>query len=126
MPGLPGLGDRPGGDAPGIADPPGDLADRGGQSSAAPATVWTLAEVCSTAAAALRGWFARRCPDPGDRGTINPIAEPVWSFKPLPGTTRVVFDTAPEAQHHLALHPNIAYIGPAENGSARYRIDFTG
>ena len=46
---------------------------------------------------------------------------PSWSFAPIPKTA-AVFSSAPQARDHLK--SPIHYIGPGEDGFARYRIDF--
>ena len=54
-------------------------------------------------------------------GSVRTPVFPTWSFAPAAGTT-AVFDSAPQALHHLA-HP-ISHLGPGKDGFATYRIRF--
>lgn len=60
-----------------------------------------------------------------EKGTIDPLAEPVWSFKPVPGASNVVFQSAPAAQRYLEQVRHATYVGAADGGFAKYRIDLS-
>ncbi len=60
-----------------------------------------------------------------ETGTIDPLAQPVWSFAPVPGATSVLFESAPAARADLDRVKHAAYVGPAEGGFATYRIDLS-
>jgi hypothetical protein len=56
-----------------------------------------------------------------DRRTIDPSADGNWSFAPLAGPVEAVFESAPAAQELVA--GRTRYLGPGDNGFARYAID---
>ncbi|WP_445680968.1 bifunctional 2',3'-cyclic-nucleotide 2'-phosphodiesterase/3'-nucleotidase [Radicibacter daui] len=57
-----------------------------------------------------------------DKGTINPSADNNWSFAPVAGVTKALFDSSPNAQAYAASLKNVTYVGPGENGFARYAL----
>lgn len=57
------------------------------------------------------------------KGTINPVADANWRFRPLPGTT-VLFDTGPGAAAYLSAVKAVTIepAGDGPDGFARFRI----
>ncbi|HZH26611.1 MAG TPA: bifunctional 2',3'-cyclic-nucleotide 2'-phosphodiesterase/3'-nucleotidase [Azospirillaceae bacterium] len=60
-----------------------------------------------------------------ERGTIDPSADGNWGFVPVPGATNVVFDSAPQAQQYLSSAKGVAFVGPSQEGFAKYRLDLS-
>ncbi len=60
-----------------------------------------------------------------ETGTINPSADSNWSFKPIPGAQNVVFESSPKGQDYLDAVPQVSYMGPGEEGFARYKLEMT-
>lgn len=56
-----------------------------------------------------------------ETGTVTAPTAPTWSFAAAAGAS-AVFDSAPQAVHHLP--PRISHIGRGKQGFARYRISF--
>jgi 2',3'-cyclic-nucleotide 2'-phosphodiesterase/3'-nucleotidase len=56
-------------------------------------------------------------------GALNPKADDNWRLKTVPGARNVVFDSNPRAKDMVSAIKGLSYIGPSENGFAKFRID---
>ncbi len=61
-----------------------------------------------------------------DKGTINPSADKNWSFKPVAGVAKALFDSSPKAKDYAASLGNVSYVGEGANGFARYALNIAG
>jgi 2',3'-cyclic-nucleotide 2'-phosphodiesterase/3'-nucleotidase len=59
------------------------------------------------------------------KGVIDPTTDNTFSYEPLPASVTITYDTNPQAQGLLAEQPRLSYIGPAEDGFARFKFDLT-
>ncbi len=61
-----------------------------------------------------------------EKGTINPAADSNWTFKPVSGVTKAMFDSSPKAKDYAASLGNVSYVGDGANGFARYALNIAG
>lgn len=54
--------------------------------------------------------------------TINPAADNNWSFVPFPANTKVIYQTAKDAQKFIPADSGIEFLGDTESGFAKYLI----
>ena len=54
--------------------------------------------------------------------TINPAADNNWSFVPFPANTKVIYNSAKDAQKVIPTGSNIEYLGDTEGGFGKYLI----
>ena len=54
--------------------------------------------------------------------TINPSADDNWRFAETTGNANLIFETGPAAKAHAEARDDIAYLGDAESGFARYEV----
>lgn len=57
-----------------------------------------------------------------DNKTINPAADNNWSFVPFPANTKVIYQTAKDAQKVIPAGSSIKYLGDTEGGFGKYLI----
>ena len=57
-----------------------------------------------------------------DQKSINPSADNNWSFAPIGGDVKVIFDSSPGAQQ-AAEEMGFVPLGDGEGGFARYEIE---
>ncbi|WP_235887828.1 bifunctional 2',3'-cyclic-nucleotide 2'-phosphodiesterase/3'-nucleotidase [Neobacillus paridis] len=55
--------------------------------------------------------------------TLNPSADQNWSIAKIKGRTITTFYSSPKAQNYVNLYKDIQYLGPSNNGFAKYSID---
>ncbi len=58
-----------------------------------------------------------------DQKTINPSADNNWSFAPINGNVKVVFESSPQAKDFAEKLGHIKYVTTLESGFAKYQID---
>lgn len=54
--------------------------------------------------------------------TINPAADNNWSFAPFPANTKIIYNSAKDAQKVIPAGSNIEYLGDTEGGFGKYLI----
>ncbi|MCL1701992.1 bifunctional 2',3'-cyclic-nucleotide 2'-phosphodiesterase/3'-nucleotidase [Lysinibacillus sp. Bpr_S20] len=54
--------------------------------------------------------------------TINPAADNNWSFVPFPANTKIIYNSAKDAQKVIPAGSNIEYLGDTEGGFGKYLI----
>jgi 2',3'-cyclic-nucleotide 2'-phosphodiesterase/3'-nucleotidase len=59
------------------------------------------------------------------KGVIDPTTDNTFSYVPLPAGVTITYDTNPQAQGLLAEQPQLSYVGPAEDGFARFKVDLS-
>lgn len=57
-----------------------------------------------------------------DNKTINPAADNNWSFVPFPANTKVIYQTAKDAQKVIPTGSSIKYLGDTAGGFGKYLI----